>query len=278
MNYYCYIAGMPDVQRDNPKSIPAMDVMLEELSALLSKKDMELLNVFRRRYDNANLLSLLNDRESEINPLGVLSRQNWMELFEKLDDSDETYRQKDTRLLPYMQRFLDTIKDENNEAKTTFREDRLASLYYKYGMKQKNAFISKWFEFNLNINNILTALMCRKHGWNIQDAVVGDNIAAKTIRTSASARDFNLKTEIDYYDTVASVAEIPNLIEREHRIDQLKWQWLEEQTVFEYFSIERILKFWLQCELMHRWDDLSVERGTEIFRQMIDNLKKNVKF
>lgn len=278
MNYYCYIAGMPDVQQDNPKSIPTMDVLLEELSALLSKKDMELLNVLRRRYDNSNLLNLLKNKECEVNPLGVLSYLDWMELFERLDDSDEMHRPKDVRLLPYVLKFLTTVNNENREEKISFQEDYLAALYYQYGMGQKNRFLAQWFEFNLNVNNILTALLCRKHGWDIREAVVGSNIVAETIRTSTSARDFNLKTEIDYYDAVASIAEVPNLIEREHRIDQLKWQWLEEQTVFEYFSIERILKFWLQCELMHRWDDLSVERGTEIFRQMIDDLKKDVKF
>jgi hypothetical protein len=29
---------------------------------------------------------------------------------------------------------------------------------------------------------------------------------------------------------------------------------------------------------MHRWDNLSMEEGAEIFRQMINDLKKDVKF
>ena len=113
---------------------------------------------------------------------------------------------------------------------------------------------------------------------DVKLAIVGDNIVAETIRNSVSARDFNLKTEIDYFDALVSISETANLLDREHRIDALKWNWLVERTFFNTFTIESVLSFWLRCELMHRWDNLSMEEGAEIFRQMINDLKKDVKF
>lgn len=62
MNYYCYVAGMPDVQQDNVKSAPGIEALTEELSALLSKRDLGLLNVLRRGYDNVNMLAMMRDR------------------------------------------------------------------------------------------------------------------------------------------------------------------------------------------------------------------------
>ena len=278
MNYYCYIAGMPDIQIDNAKSIPAQEEVLDELKQILSKDDMALLDLLRLRYDNANLLKFLANRDAELNPLGKLTSQDWAELIELIDNSDERNPARDSRLLKYVLDFYTTIRNEQSEEKIDFAEDFLAALYYKYGMQCKNKFVADWFEFNLNINNILTALTCRKYGWDIKSAIVGDNIIAETIRSSVSARDFNLKTEIDYFDALVSISETSNLLDREHRIDALKWNWLEENTFFSSFSIEKVLSFWLRCELMHRWDNLSMEEGAEIFRQMINDLKKDVKF
>ena len=278
MNYYCYIAGLPDIQIDNQKSIPAQEEILEELKQILSKGDMALLDLLRLKYDNANLLKFLANRDAELNPLGKLTSQDWAELIELIDNSDERNPARDARLLKYVLEFYTTIRNEQNEEKIDFAEDFLAALYYKYGMQCKNKFVADWFEFNLNINNILTALTCRKYGWDIKSAIVGDNVVAETIRNSVSARDFNLKAEIDYFDALVSISETANLLDREHRIDALKWNWLEENTFFSSFSIEKVLSFWLRCELMHRWDNLSMEEGAEIFRQMINDLKKDVKF
>ena len=278
MNYYCYIAGLPDIQIDNQKSIPAQEEILEELKPILSKGDMALLDLLRLKYDNANLLKFLANRDAELNPLGNLTSQDWAELIELIDNSDERNPVRDARLLKYVLEFYTTIRNEQSEEKIDFAEDFLAALYYKYGMQCKNKFVADWFEFNLNINNILTALTCRKYGWDIKSAIVGDNVVAETIRNSVSARDFNLKAEIDYFDALVSISETANLLDREHRIDALKWNWLEENTFFSSFSIEKVLSFWLRCELMHRWDNLSMEEGAEIFRQMINDLKKDVKF
>ena len=278
MNYYCYIAGLPDIQIDNQKSIPAQEEILDELKQILSKGDMALLNLLRLKYDNDNLLKFLANRDAELNPLGKLTSQDWTELIELIDNSDERNPARDARLLKYMLDFYTVIRNEQSEEKIDFAEDFLAALYYKYGMQCKNKFVADWFEFNLNINNILTALTCRKYGWDIKSAIVGDNIVAEAIRDSVSARDFNLKAEIDYFDALVSISETANLLDREHRIDALKWNWLEENTFFSSFSIEKVLSFWLRCELMHRWDNLSMEEGAEIFRQMINDLKKDVKF
>ena len=278
MNYYCYIAGLPDIQIDNAKSIPAQEEILDELKQILSKDDMALLDLLRLKYDNDNLLKFLANRDAELNPLGKLTSQDWAELIELIDNSDERNPVRDARLLKYMLEFYTTIRNEQSEEKIDFAEDFLAALYYKYGMQCKNKFVADWFEFNLNINNILTALTCRKYGWDIKSAIVGDNVVAETIRNSVSARDFNLKAEIDYFDALVSISETANLLDREHRIDALKWNWLEENTFFSSFSIEKVLSFWLRCELMHRWDNLSMEEGAEIFRQMINDLKKDVKF
>lgn len=273
MNYYCLVAGFPDLQINTTNNVPAMDALLEELCATLTTKDMALINLLRMQYDNRNLLAYLSDKEAPLNTLGILSRNDWDELITLINEVDAP---KDKRLQPYIVDYYRTINDEKLVTEIASKEDFLATLYYDFGTHCRNKFVADWFELNLNINNILTAISCRKHGFDIKQAIVGNNEIAQTIRTS-NTHDFNLSGLFEQLDTLMAIAENPNLLEREKAIDNLKWNWLEEHTFFNYFTIERVLAFYLRCELLHRWDNLTLENGQAIFRQLLEDLKKDVK-
>jgi len=273
MNYYCLIAGFPDLQMNNTKHVPPMDTLLEELYATLTAKDAVGLDLLRMQYDNRNLLAYLSDKEAPLSTLGVLSQNDWDELITLMNEIDSP---KDKRLQPYIFEYYRTITDEKLVTEIASKENFLATLYYDFGTHCKNKFVADWFEFNLNTNNVLTAISCRKHGFDIKRAIVGNNEIAQTIRTS-NTHDFNLSGIFDNIETLITIAEKPNLLEREKAIDTLKWNWLEEHTFFNYFTVERVLAFYLRCELLHRWDNLTLENGQDIFRQLLEDLKKGVK-
>ena len=63
-------------------------------------------------------------------------------------------------------------------------EDMLSACYYAYAMNCGNQFVSSWFEFNLNINNILAALAARKYKMDVSQVVVGKTDVSEMIRTS----------------------------------------------------------------------------------------------
>lgn len=276
MNYYCYIAGMPDLQIDNPKSVPSLQSVIEDITPMLSHNDLRVFNLLRNRYDNDNLLAILKDNQAEISQLGTLSRQDWLDIFKIIDESNELNPAKDKRILPYVLDFYTCIKKDGSSI--SFPQEYLSALYYKYGMQCKNKFVKEWFIFNLNINNILTAFTCKKYNWDIKNALVGDTIVVNIIKMNQNAKDFNLRNEIDYIDKLINISETTNLLEKEHKIDLLKWEWLENNSFYSNFSVEKIFAFWLKSELIHRWDNLSQEHGAEIFRSMINDLKKDVKF
>ncbi|HKL95836.1 MAG TPA: DUF2764 family protein [Paludibacteraceae bacterium] len=273
MNYYFLIAGFPELQMDSTRNVPTMEALLEELYGALTEKDALQLDLLRMQYDNRNLLAYLVDKEAPLDPLGILSRNDWDELITLMDEVDMP---KDKRLQPYILNYYRTITDEKLAAGISSKEDFLATLYYEFGTQSSNEFVANWFEFNLNINNLLTAISSRKHGFDIKQAIVGNNEIAQTIRKS-NTHDFNLSGLFEQVEAIMTIAENKNLLKREKAIDSLKWEWLEEHTFFNYFTIERVLAFYLRCELLHRWDDLTPENGQEIFRQLLDDLKKVVK-
>lgn len=276
MEYYNLLTGLPDLQADNAKSAPELHELLEELRGVLSKHDNALLNVLLMRYDNDNLLAYLENNGAELNDLGLLTADDWHEILTILADEDNKEK-KDARLQKYVKTYYETINDEEKNANIESKEDLLTSLYYEFGMGSKNHFIAEWFEFCLNMNNVIAAVICRKHGFNVKSAVIGDNEIADALRSSG-ARDFGLVGQFDYVDKFLSVAEESNPLDREKKMDALKWEWLEDHTFFDHFSVENVLSYWIRCELMHRWDCLSVEQGKEVFRGLLNEMKKDIHF
>lgn len=153
-----------------------------------------------------------------------------------------------------------------------------AEEYYRIRLGCRNEFVRKWTEFNLAINNILTALICRQNGWSIRDNIVGSDAVTETIMANQNVRDFGLREEFEDFGALMQILETENLMEREQKIDALKWQWLDDNTMFHYFSVERVLVQFLRAQMLNRWNILTAEEGEKVFREIIDNLKKDVKF
>jgi hypothetical protein len=152
-------------------------------------------------------------------------------------------------------------------------EDRLASLYYAYAMKHSNTFIASWFELNLNINNIFTALTCRKYKFDRENYIVGDTAISQQLRSS-NARDFDLSETLLYLPSVVRIAEETDLLQREWKTDVLKWEWLNEQIYVKIFDIESVITYLLKIEMLERWSNFDKSTGEKAFRQMVGGMKK----
>ena len=274
MNYYCLIAGLPDIQPEDNKTTLSLIELKNDLMEQLSDDDVELLKLLFAKFDNDNWLKFIENKDADLHPLGNLKADDLGHLLALMIEFENP---KDSSLLPYIHTFYSTYNDEKFRLEDMSNEDYLSGLYYEYAMKCKNDFLKAWFGFNLNINNILTAVTCRKHGFDQRNFVLGNNEISQAIRTS-NARDFGLSGMIDYLDQVLHISEESDLLEREKKIDALKWNWLEENTFFNYFSIEKILAFVLKSEMIERWKPLSAEKGTLIFRELIVGMKEEVKF
>ncbi|EJX07566.1 hypothetical protein EVA_04325 [gut metagenome] len=72
------------------------------------------------------------------------------------------------------------------------------------------------------------------------------------------------------------ISEITDLVDREKKLDSLRWNWMEDAIFFDYFTIERIFAFLLKLEMIERWISLDKEKGSLLFRSIIDSLKNDV--
>lgn len=268
--YYCLVAGLPDISLDDGKLSYSVSDFKTELYPDLSAQDRKLIDLFYLKFDNTAILKLLKNKDAVIGDKGNFSAEELLQLIEAVREGDTPDKKYPSYLVNFVSQYLQLSQDELYRA-----DDLLAALYYSYGMSSNNAFIASWFEFNLNLNNSLAALAARKYKLEVSSVIVGATSICEQLRTS-NARDFGLNETLEYFEALQRIADIEELVEREKKVDMLKWKWLEDESFFHYFTIERIFVFLMQLEMIERWISLDKEKGNELFRKMIQDLKNEV--
>ena len=271
-NYYCLVTGLPELSLEDGKLSYTVTNFKTEIYPQLSNSDQRIINLFYLKFDNENLLTLLKDREALVDT--SLGNYSANELQGVIASFFKEKKVSDKKFPTYFYEFTELYLNTPDEERVGI-EDKLYGFYYDYAIKCGNKFVSTWFELNLNVNNILAALTARKYKMEISKVPVGNNLIADALRSS-NARDFGLADELEYFDQLVRINDTVDLVEREKKIDMLKWYWLEENTFFKYFSIEKIFVFLMKLEMIERWVSLDKEKGNESFRQLIDQLKDEV--
>ena len=273
--YYYLVTGLPELTLEDNKLRYSVADFKKEFYPELSSGDKKLVDLFYLRFDNENVLSLLKDREAQIDERGNYSADSIRAIIGQIQEEGKILT---PNVLPsYLNQFITSyMLDPTFTEGKVMVVDRLAAMYYAYAMKCGNDFLSSWFGFNLHVNNILVALTARKFKMEVEPLIVGDTEVCQTLRSS-NARDFGLSSEVDYLEQVVKISEIADLVEREKKIDQLRWKWMEDKTFFEYFSLERLYVFLLQTDIIERWLTLDKEKGNQMFRSIIAALKDEVK-
>ncbi|AVM56758.1 DUF2764 domain-containing protein [Bacteroides heparinolyticus] len=269
--YYYLVAGLPELSLEDSKLSYTVADFRTEFYPYLSGEDKKLMDLFYLKFDNANVLKLLKDKDASIDLRGNFSAEELMGYISRMKEGDEV---SESVFPSYLSAFISEYFS-TSAGDDVLYENRLTALYYAYAMKCKNRFVSSWFSFNLTVNNILAALTARKFKMEVAPLIVGDTEVCEILRTS-NARDFGLGSEVEYLEQLVKISETSELLDRERKIDQLRWDWMEEATFFDYFTVERLFVFLQQLEMIERWISLDKERGSQMFRSMIAALKDEV--
>jgi hypothetical protein len=275
--YYYLIAGLPNLSIEDGKLPFNLLAFREEIEHQLSKADRALLHLLFLKFDNKNLLAHLRHPDSVPESGGSITAEEFGELIRETEEpaaASKSGKKHLARIPDYFRTFIYLYHraGEKEEQTVIPWEDRLATLYYEYAMQCGNAFLAAWFELNLHINNLLAAITCRKFGLNRADYIVGNDEWSQLLRTSG-ARDFGWGDMFEYLPAVLRIAEDADLLARERKIDRLKWDWLDEQTVFKTFTVESVLAYLLKIEMTERWAKLDKAAGEQMFRTLVGAMK-----
>jgi len=269
-NYYHYfIAGLTEIFFNESGINFGMLQFKKLLEEQIKPQDYKLVQLLFLPYDNQNLLHFLNEEYDKFNPLG-----NYLQ-----SDFEIEFSKERKNILPsYMYKFYDLYKSEEETPKIDKSwENILTEMYYEYVLTTKNKFLKQWFEYNQNIKNILTGINCRKFNFNPEKHLIGKNLITESIITNKT-KDFGLDSDFPIVTLLLNISEKENFLASEREIDLLRWSKIDELTLFEYFTIDKVLAYTIKLDIAYRWLALDEEKGRIIFKQIIKDIKSGFEF
>lgn len=264
-NYYTLVAGLREYALDaDTKGFDAQAIVAEILETLTARdaRQVRLLDAY---YDCENLAALRAGRTA-FSPLGNFSREEL-----------EAESKHPVRLPEELARVVRAYDDpEGEEAETVDTAQRfeksLFAAYYDLCARKGCRFLREWSAFDRNLRNLTAALTARAAGRPVEEVVVGGGDVAEQLQRS-SAADFGLRGELGYLDAViAAVGDERNLVEKERKIDLVRWNEALELAAFDYFDIDAVLSYLVRVNIVARWTMLDPVRGREMFARLMAEL------
>lgn len=260
-HYYYLVAGLQDISLDIHKLIFTQQSFKEELKTSIHANDYDLVEKLFLPVDNYNLLNLLQKNNKPFDEKGNYSKEEL-----------ESHIKEPEDIPAYMKQFILAFKNKEAVYPDLSPENELTTLFFDSVLTEKNEFLKNWFRFELNVRNILTALISRKHKINYEQQIIGSDDISESIRKS-HARDFGLGGEIEYLESLIEISRNEDIQEREKATDMLRWDYLDEVTFFNYFTIEKILAYTIKLGMVERWLAIDKDHGNELFRKLLKELQ-----
>ena len=263
--YYCLVAGLREYTLDtDAKGFDAQAVVAEVLDGV-SRRDAAAVRLLYGYYDCENIAALRAGRSAH-NPLGNFSRE---ELAEQMKNPGRLPR----RVADAVRAYADPESEQAGELDMDRRfETALFDAYYAECARSSSRFLREWSLFDRNLRNIIAAVAARAAGRTPEEVVVGGGDVSGQLRRS-SAADFGLRGELPWIDAVlAAVNDEANLVEKEHKIDLVRWNESTELAAFDYFDIDAILSYLVRVNIVARWTRLDDRRGREMFGRLLAEL------
>ena len=264
-NYYALVAGLKEYALDaDTKGFDARAIVGAILDEV-SDSDAREVRLLYGYYDCENLAALRAGRKPR-NPLGNLAPD---ELEEELRHPVRLPR----RVADVVRAYGDPEGEEAEERDMNVRfEAALFEAYYAECARSSSRFLREWSLFDRNLRNIAAAVGARAAGRATDEAVVGGGDVAAQLRRS-SAADFGLRGELPCVDhVIAPVKKEANLLEKEHKLDLIRWNEAVELASFDYFDINAVLSYLVRVNIVARWTRLSERTGREMFARLLDGL------
>lgn len=267
-NYYCLMAGAPDLILGKAGQEASMDSFRDELETVVSDGDRKVLFYFFLMKDCANLARLLKNPEAQIVEEGNFTTEQYVDLITSAREMNFNVHRYPSFMSEFAREYTYNIGK-----KGYFAEDDILYRFYSYAIETcPNKLVRQWYKLNLDIANILTAFLVRRNGWNVADYIQGENEVTEMILTN-NTKDFNLTAEYDYVADLMKIVDCSDPVEKEKRMDVFKWQWLDDNALTDVFSVEAVFAYLCKLDMLERWDKLDVEKGRETFRQIVEQLR-----
>lgn len=270
-NYYCLVASLKEYTLDADTKGFDAKAIVEEILEELSSADEKAVRLLYGYYDCENLIACRAGRAS-YNTLGNIPAE---ELEAELTDP-KSLPSRMARVVKAFAVAADDQAEENEYAKgldlSVGFERLLLEAYFEECAHSSSSFLKAWAAFDRTLRNISAAAVARTQDRAIDTVTVGKGDVVEALERS-SAADFGLRGELPYIDAViAAVNDESNMVEKEHKIDLIRWEQAIDLAAQSYFDINAILSYLVRVNIVARWAKLDQQRGREMFSRILSEL------
>ena len=137
-----------------------------------------------------------------------------------------------------------------------FDENTLGADFYARAAENKNRFIREYFDFDGRLRNMKVEYLAKRLGKNGEEFMV-----------ELPEADFEEEKLIQ--DILADA----DFVQREQKMDELKWEKASDIARMDYFNMNAILAFMVKAKTVQRWAELDPTKGEEMFRKLVKEIR-----
>lgn len=271
--YFYFVAGLADLLFDSGKSFAGMLEFREELKKNLHPRDFHLVSLLFLPYDNRNLINFLEGNGDAWDQLGNFSKEDFEEQMRII----RAILKEEDILPDYIVRIMREWASSEEGVKVPAVKKRLTEGYIGIVEGSGNRFLERWIRFETDLNNIFIFLNAKSLDMDPAAHMIGDDpFTRELLDLFRSGKDFTVSFESDYASEVFKIPTESEFLERERKIDLLKWNFIDTITFFEYFNIDLILGYLIKYSIVLRWARLDPETGREMLRKFITETEASI--
>ena len=260
-NYYGLVSGLQCLFVGKYSDLSLLDFR-EWLSSQITPEDYYQVLLLFYSYDNRNLVSIIKNDELD-NDYGNLS-ENELRKIIKTQKSDDVF----------IASLLEQINLNDDKVSSTQLEQEITQHYFNFISEHGISFLRNWSKFEITMRNLTTVYAQRNLGIeNGEQFIEGGHFSGlelKRINVSDLDRQYpHLKRKYD-------ALEISNPIDRKLKVDEIKWSYLDDNTFFNYFTIERILAYVLKLKDLEIWKSINENEGAKLLNNYIEQVNSEL--
>ena len=137
-----------------------------------------------------------------------------------------------------------------------FDENTLGADFYTKAAESKNRFIREYFDFDGRLRNLKVEYLAKRLGKESDPYLV-------------NLEEADFEEEKQSQDILADA----DFVQREQKMDELKWEKASDIARMDYFNMNAILAFLVKAKTVQRWAELDPAKGQEMFKKLVTEIR-----
>ena len=137
-----------------------------------------------------------------------------------------------------------------------FDENSLCADFYAKAAESKNRFIREYFDFDGRLRNMKVNYLAKRLGKESEPYLV-----------NLEEADFEEEKQI------SEILNDADFVQREQKMDELKWEKACDIARMDYFNMNAILAFLVKAKTVQRWAELDAAKGQEMFKKLVQEIR-----